>query len=329
MPYPVLLFQAAEAWKTAHNGSLPSTPTDKQAFRDSIKAASRNWDMEMNFQEAQQNAYLGFTERTVDVEEMKQLVQDAKDGKLPKLHAMVSALLTFLERHNGQAPLQGTIPDMTASTDTYVRLQQLYHDKAQADLKEIRSLVPTTIVPDDADLETFCKNVFNLGLVMTGSIVDELDPSIEPDEELVDDWGMATFDPYEVPEHTPLLWYMAFRACQEFYTEYGRYPGMVIDGADDSFQQDVDPLHQCLHKVAAAMKLQENDLVKQTLLDDPEKKYAKEMARYANAEIHNVASVLGGVGSQEAVKIITGQYVPLNNTYIYNGIVSTGGVYKF
>jgi amyloid beta precursor protein binding protein 1 len=35
------------------------------------------------------------------------------------------------------------------------------------------------------------------------------------------------------------------------------------------------------------------------------------------------------VASQEAVKIITGQYVPLNNTYVYNGIVSVGGVYRF
>ena len=52
------------------------------------------------------------------------------------------------------------------------------------------------------------------------------------------------------------------------------------------------------------------------------------LARYANAEIHNIASIVGGVSSQEAVKIITGQYVPFNNTYIYNGIASTGGVYQ-
>lgn len=31
---------------------------------------------------------------------------------------------------------------------------------------------------------------------------------------------------------------------------------------------------------------------------------------------------------QEAVKILTQQYVPLNNTFVYNGIASTGGSYK-
>lgn len=30
---------------------------------------------------------------------------------------------------------------------------------------------------------------------------------------------------------------------------------------------------------------------------------------------------------QEAVKVLTQQYVPLNNTFVYNGIASTGGSY--
>ena len=55
----------------------------------------------------------------------------------------------------------------------------------------------------------------------------------------------------------------------------------------------------------------------------------KELTRYGNAEIHTISSVVGGVASEEAVKILTEQYVPLNNTYVYNGIVSVGGVYKF
>jgi amyloid beta precursor protein binding protein 1 len=76
------------------------------------------------------------------------------------------------------------------------------------------------------------------------------------------------------------------------------------------------------------MGLDDTDLVKSTLLNGS-MAHATEMTRYGNAELHNVASVLGGVASQEAVKIITGQYVPLDNTYVYNGIAGTAGVYKF
>ena len=42
-----------------------------------------------------------------------------------------------------------------------------------------------------------------------------------------------------------------------------------------------------------------------------------------------IAAVVGGVASQEAVKLITGQYVPFDDTYVYNGIASTAGVYRF
>jgi amyloid beta precursor protein binding protein 1 len=56
---------------------------------------------------------------------------------------------------------------------------------------------------------------------------------------------------------------------------------------------------------------------------------ALEFTRYSNAELPTIASVMGGVASQEAIKIITGQYVPLNNTYVYNGIASTAGVNQF
>ena len=56
---------------------------------------------------------------------------------------------------------------------------------------------------------------------------------------------------------------------------------------------------------------------------------ATEMVRYGAAQVHNVAAIVGGVASQEAVKVITGQYTPMAGTYVYNGIASIGGVYQF
>jgi amyloid beta precursor protein binding protein 1 len=83
-------------------------------------------------------------------------------------------------------------------------------------------------------------------------------------------------------------------------------------------------------RIAGGMGLAESDLVKEHLLDPVRgKDLAREVVRYDEAEIHNVAAVVGGVASQEAVKLITGQYVPIDDTYIYNGIASTAGVYRF
>jgi amyloid beta precursor protein binding protein 1 len=42
--------------------------------------------------------------------------------------------------------------------------------------------------------------------------------------------------------------------------------------------------------------------------------------RYGGAELHNIAALLGGLASQEAIKVITRQFVPFSNTLIYDGI---------
>jgi len=56
--------------------------------------------------------------------------------------------------------------------------------------------------------------------------------------------------------------------------------------------------------------------------------HAEEAVRWFAAEVHAVAAVVGGVAAQEAVKLITKQYVPINNTYVFNGVASVGGVYE-
>ena len=55
--------------------------------------------------------------------------------------------------------------------------------------------------------------------------------------------------------------------------------------------------------------------------------HAVECVRYAGGEVHNIAAIIGGIGSQEVVKGITHQYIPLDNTYIYNGVSCIGATY--
>lgn len=42
--------------------------------------------------------------------------------------------------------------------------------------------------------------------------------------------------------------------------------------------------------------------------------------RYGAAELHSVAAYMGGAAAQEVIKLITHQFVPINNTYIYNAM---------
>jgi len=42
--------------------------------------------------------------------------------------------------------------------------------------------------------------------------------------------------------------------------------------------------------------------------------------RYGASELHSVAAYMGGVAAQEVIKVITHQFIPINNTYIYNAM---------
>ena len=52
------------------------------------------------------------------------------------------------------------------------------------------------------------------------------------------------------------------------------------------------------------------------------KKTAQEVERAAGGELHNISAITGGMVAQEMIKIITKQYVPIDNACIFDGIDS-------
>jgi len=337
VPYPVILLKLQHEYKSDHGGKLPETLEEKRRFAESVRKASRDFDKELNFQEAERNAYLAYTERALDADHLSRLQEQllSNDNNNAKNNtdcavflALLRGLDAFLQKNDGNPPLQRTIPDMHASTEWYVKLQRAYRDRADRDVAELRKLVPTDLVPDDV-LETFARNVFALDLYRPRSWSDEhlRSSSSPPDPEIVEDLAMATMEGDERPDQLPLLWYLGVQACRMFFLELGgRYPGTI----EESWEADVPLLQQCLARTVRRYGLQDVELVQQTLLSPTKgEDYAHELCRMGDAELHNVASVVGGVASQEAVKLVTGQYVPIDNTFVYNGIASTGGVYRF
>ena len=56
--------------------------------------------------------------------------------------------------------------------------------------------------------------------------------------------------------------------------------------------------------------------------------FIHEMCRYGNSEIHTISAFMGGLASQESIKLLTKQFVTINNTLIYNGIKQTTSIYE-
>mmetsp|Transcript_7107 Transcript_7107/g.9624 ORF Transcript_7107/g.9624 Transcript_7107/m.9624 type:complete len:618 (-) Transcript_7107:92-1945(-) len=378
IPSVILLIKAMKLWKEkTQKTSLPKTLEEKNEYREVIKSMSRDFQDELNFEEACKDAYLAYTKKEIPFEvqallddisknNVSDLFDDTSDGKKKrvdnvKFDVLIFALSKFLKENNGQPPIHGSIPDMTASTDIFIKLQEAYKTKASEDVQSMQTIIDSIVeqyrssssdakadsIPkiSNEDIALFCKNVFNLQLLKTrpfheeylsqtrfmSSSKDDANEVMETniDEEIKDDLMMVTMDPYEQIEHTPLLWHIALRACDKFHEAHNIYPGS--DGRELSLLSDVKEVQTYIKDIVGNLGLEDTDFMKETLLlsgSEEENKHAKEMVRYFNAEVHNVGSVLGGVASQEVVKIITGQYVPLNDTYIYNGIAGVAGVYR-
>lgn len=63
----------------------------------------------------------------------------------PFFSFLVRALDLFMSAHNGAPPLSGHIPDLTATTEQYVLLQQAYQSKARADLDKFTVLLHSVL----------------------------------------------------------------------------------------------------------------------------------------------------------------------------------------
>ncbi|KAI9189277.1 hypothetical protein H9P43_000708 [Blastocladiella emersonii ATCC 22665] len=254
--------------------------------------------------------------------------------------SLVGALRAFLAQSGGQLPLRGVVPDMKADTTTYVAMQRTYRAKAAADLASLRALLkPITVggvtatpdaVDDDA-LAQFARNANYLRLVTTPSLRDEYTRA-HPDR--VRDLTS------EMPANE-LAVLVLFRAVDYFYAAHRRWPGDHAEEFDgDAAQLRIavrDALRALAHGAPLPAEIASGDAAvaepspsaadtpiptPSINLDD----WVHEFVRAGPAELHGVAAYMGGVAAQEAIKLITSQYLPMAGTYVYNAIASQSSV---
>ncbi|OEL18987.1 NEDD8-activating enzyme E1 regulatory subunit AXR1 [Dichanthelium oligosanthes] len=306
-PYIVILVRLAEKWADAHDGNLPSTRQEKREFKDLIRAHMLNVDEE-NYKEAVESSYkVSVTPGISD--EVRQIIDDNSaevNSSSSDFWILVAALKEFVANEgNGELPLEGTIPDMTSLTEYYVSLQKIYQAKAEADCLAMEHRVKDTLKrigrdPDSisrAYIKTFCKNARKLRVCRYRSIEEEFSPIVSEVQRYFtdEDYSYA------------MNFYILLRAVDRLAANYSRLPGIF----DSEIDEDIPRL-----KTVAASVLSEMGLIGASLSED----LITEMCRFGGAEIHPVAAFIGGVASQEVIKLVTKQFVPLRGTFIFNGI---------
>ena len=110
------------------------------------------------------------------------------------------------------------------------------------------------------------------------------------------------------------------RACDRFWENTGAYPGANVSLTEEQLKSEANVVMRHATEIQSELGYS---------WEAGYEKAAAEMTRYGGTEVHTVAAYVGGIAGQEAVKLISHQYTPLNSTYVYNGINGSAGSYLF
>lgn len=341
IPWVCLLLHYLEQWKESHDGKLPDSYADKTEFRKLVRSGDPH---EENFDEACAAVLKSLNPPTPNSSVREILTApetQTLDATSQPFWLIAHAINLFYTKHK-QLPLPGAVPDMKAQSADYIKLQNIYKSKAREDCAEVLSSVrwlekdtnrSSKLAIDEKEVENFCKGAAHIHLVRGRPI--QVVQAGQPVR--FGDRAKAMAMQLTMPDSLIGL-YIAFLAWDEYVATHSsaassaggaglKAPG---SGADD-FETDTSKVTGIAHKII-------DDLIKEadTFIEEPEYSETKtkvgefclEMVRAGGGELHNIASLTGGLIAQEVIKAVTRQYVPVDNTCLFDGVGSKTGVLR-
>ncbi|CAK7245342.1 MAG: hypothetical protein STHCBS139747_006920 [Sporothrix thermara] len=294
IPYIAILLHFLERWRADHDGKDPLTYKEKTAFRQTVAEGARRNNPEggeENFDEAVA-AVLRNIDRPSLPSGLREVFEYEPKGFETKsgFWIIAQAVKQFYEDHRA-LPLSGKVPDMKAQSKVYVKLQTIYKNKARKDAAEVLATVQASpggkdIDPGEVDL--FCKNAAFVKLINATPPGENRLIKVFEQEMANDENAEIMMAPLSL---API--YLALQATAR---------------ASSSSAEEI--LEQIDQLVPGASKHERVAMV------------AQELARTGGGELHNISALTGGMVAQEMIKIITKQYVPIDNTCIFDGITS-------
>ncbi|ETN41877.1 uncharacterized protein HMPREF1541_03816 [Cyphellophora europaea CBS 101466] len=297
IPYLLLLLYYLEEWRSTHDGQLPSTFQDKTAFRELVSSHSRRDNPEggeENFDEAAAAVLKSISDPPIGsgCKDMFKMESCEKvTASSPNFWLIANALRTFFNVH-GELPLPGSVPDMKATSDGYIRLQNIYKSKARADVAEVTATVreledslSRSSLVEVSEIESFCKNASHVRVLTNPSNLAV--PSLR------------------------------------FMSKDVKTVASLRNAAEMDWENMLPIFVALNHEHLDAANLFEDEEKKEAI-----ERCVAELMRAQGGEMHNISSVTGGMVAQEAIKLLTRQYVPVDSVSVFDGIRSKVQVFK-
>ncbi|WFD25126.1 hypothetical protein MNAN1_000089 [Malassezia nana] len=326
VPFVVLLLQALEAWQAAHDGALPS-PLSRRAFSEFVRArtppgVSDTENMDEAVAALAQHVWRPLQSPPVPAG-VTALFDDAQCRHLtassPPFWLLVAALHRFVQGH-GTLPLASSLPDMKATSQDYIALQHVYAKQTRADLDafvleldavlaDVGTSREALALTDDA-VRVFVKHAAFLQLVRGRSLTHQWH---SPNTGALEAALMDAVNPVTAQYH------LAFVAADRFFEKHGRCAGAYDDRLESDACELLDEAVAYCAEIGLSLTATHH-----TLLTDA----CRELARGTGSDTPATAALLGGLVAQEVIKILTVQYLPLDNTCVYDGIVQALSTFR-
>lgn len=318
-PYPVMVFRTLKNWRLSHDGNFPGNYKEKKAFKEVMLKGMRKkennpeiYEDEENFEEGGR-AVNSVLVQSVIPSSIREIINDPAAENISSssmnFWILVHALKEFVCKE-GRLPVSGVIPDMFSDSERFIKLQNIYRDKAGQDAEIIQrkvhqvleSLGRSTESISDTEIKRFCRESRFLCIQRGSSLVEDFNSN-------------ACNLNFDDPD-SDALYYLVLRAVDRYMTQFGTNPGLT--------EADIELDIGRLKTITTAMLSQMGLNTSPQAIDE----HIHEVCRYGGAELHSVAAFIGGSAAHECIKILTGQFIPMNNLVLYNAVTANVSSYK-
>ena len=311
IPFVLILLKCLDQWKAENGGQIPKNYKEKLEFKKLINALRRKPDEE-NFNEACQNVNKYMVNFKLS-DNMTNIFEDSCCNVTATSSPfwLVAAAVKQFFNVRGVLPVSGILEDMTADTQSFIALQNLYQEKASSDSTIVEQYLHGFLnkfkLPINSVSQEYIKNFAKCSSFLRVLRTN----SVECSQDIIaDDIKKFADDPSDLC-HIIVL----FKACQMFIIQHSKWPG---EDDDMSIHDEVE-LTSIIKTIQESYQMPKVDPVM----------YVKDFVRYGGTEMPSVAAFCGGIAAHECIKLITRQYVPVDNCFVYNGGTQTSSVFKY
>ncbi|PVF96654.1 hypothetical protein CPB86DRAFT_786733 [Serendipita vermifera] len=298
VPFIYILIHAAAQWRAQHNDTLPKTFAERKAFQRFIEEMKVKIDEE-NFDEASAQAFR-VAPQPIPSGILKlfndPMLDNLNSESKPFFHLLAALKEYVMSQEEGKRtlPLSATLPDIKCDTKSYVELQTLYKNRAREERDAFKNILVKRLRSgnnqiDESELlgsfgitegliDDFVKNSHGL-VVLRSSMYGSIDK----------DPAALAQSLLEKPRETAV--HVAFAAY-------------------DSLPEGTEPTVENLRAAVRQLLGQDTEITEEI------EHSIGEIARTPQADLPTTAGFVGGLVAQEAIKLITKQYIPQIGGYV-------------